>query len=101
MIHFCPFCGNDLSKISSEEKQVPQNQPSEVVGTENVSILDSYEPTVTESGVEIAKPRYLDNKDRLMRLRNRPMPIVKVKRMDTEMDQFGDLVVGSGLQQED
>jgi hypothetical protein len=35
-----------------------------------------------------------------MDLRNRPAPIIKPVRNDGEMDKFGDLVVGEGLQQE-
>ena len=101
MIHFCPSCGFDLSKISDIKEEVPQNRFGEVSGTENVSILDAYEPSETETGIEIAKPTKLDNKQRLIKLRNRPMPIIQAKRMDTEMDQFGDLVVGNGLMQED
>ncbi len=95
---FCPFCGNDLSKISSEGKQVPQISSGEVVA----SVLDDYSGTNdTFNGIEVAKPEYLDNQRRLLRLRNRPIPIVKVQRMDEELDKFGDLIVGSGLIQED
>jgi hypothetical protein len=101
MIHFCPSCGFDLSKVSDIKVEGPQNRSGEVDEAKNTSILDAYEPKETESGVEIAKPTKLDNNQRLIKLRNRPMPIIQAKRMDTEMDKFGDLVVGNGLTQED
>ena len=93
-MRYCPSCGY---KLSSSEPEVPQNAVQEVTG----SILEGYVGTETnESGVKMAVPGVLDNRERLMQLRNRPTPIIKPVRMDGEMDKFGDLVVGEGLVQD-
>lgn len=97
MIKYCPNCAYDLSKISVSEVEVPQNRLQEPVG----SLLDEYDAQPKEvNGIEVAQPTRLDNKRRLLNLARRPEPIVEKKRMDGELDQFGDLIVGEGLQQE-
>lgn len=92
MIKFCPNCGY---KLSSEGGNPPQN----AVGEELGSSLDDYVGT-DEQGIRIAVPKVLDNRKRLMELRNRPAPTIRPVRMDTEMDKYGSLVVGEGLVQE-
>lgn len=100
MIRYCPSCGFDLIDMSSSKKGGSQNRLHE----EAASILDDYKGKNdlpdTYKGVEVAKPTYLDNRKRLIQLANRPRPILKTKRMDTEMDKFGDLTIGQGLQEE-
>lgn len=97
---YCPFCGKDLTNIPSEEKEVPENRSQKPVA----SILGDYvgknDLPDTYKGVPVAKPEYLDNKARLLRLASMPMPILKIKNMDGEMSKFGDLAIGEGIQQE-
>ena len=84
-LNYCPRCGY---KLTIEE-----------IKPEEISILEGYE-SVDESGIKIAIPGVLDNRKRLMELRNRPIPIIRPVRNDGEMDKFGSLVVGEGLIQE-
>ena len=83
MINYCPRCG---FRLTTEEP-------------EQSSVLEDYE-VVDESGIKVAVPGVLDNRKRLIELRNRRPPVVHPVRNDSEMDKFGSLVVGEGLVQE-
>lgn len=89
MLNFCPQCGY---KLLPEEGNPSQNTVQQVAG----SVIDEYSGT----GIKVAVPGVLDNRKRLMQLRNRPVPIIRPVRNDGEMDKFGDLIIGEGLQQE-
>lgn len=106
MIKYCPNCGYNLSKMIDNidfNVEAAQNRAGEVAGTSESSLLDDYGINETPEGVKIAKPKVLDNKKRLLRLARRPIPVVPLKRMDTEMDSFSyageSLAIGEGLQQ--
>lgn len=111
MIKYCPHCGGDISILFNEtinptlpSENATQDTLSEVVALKNTqkpSVLDEYGGTTTKTGVEIAQPRYLDNRKRLHELIRRPTIIVKPTSFDREMDKFtynGEkLAVGEGL----
>lgn len=62
-----------------------------------MSLIDEYE------GVKTAVPKVYDWKEELARKRRKIMDNSVLKRMprqDSEMDKFGNLVVGEGIRQE-
>lgn len=87
----CPNCGFKL-----------ESEPEKVSGSDE-NFLQEYATTQTKEGVEIAQPKYLDNKKRLMQLRQRPAPIIQPKTLDGGLDSItykGErLSIGEGVTQ--
>ena len=105
---FCKNCGLKLNKDIASSPEASQNASSEVVGTQDLT--GSVENEVSEGYIGenggVAVPKVSDYRERYKKhqLRARDIktesPIVPLKRMDGELDKFGDLVFGEGLTQE-
>jgi hypothetical protein len=107
-VSYCPNCGFDLGSIpkkleedTSSLPKTPQNRLHEVSGTEE-SILSDY----LAGNAGLAVPKVSDYRERYKKHQLRASdvktsaPIVPLVRMDSEMDKFGDLVIGEGIEQE-
>jgi hypothetical protein len=103
-VKYCPNCGYKLTEDTSPVPETPQNRLSGESRLENAEneVLEGY--LVENSGLAVPKvsdyrERYKNHKLRSGDIRT-SAPIVPLKRMDNEMDKFGDLVFGEGLEQE-
>ena len=94
MIRFCPSCGYDLETVEKPKEDI-------LSGYETGDEIPEGE-SVTK-GIEIAQPTVLDNRQRLHKLATRPAPMLRNKRMDSDLDSFSykgeSLFFGEGLQQ--
>ena len=105
----CPYCGGvfgvDTASKTTEDTslapEAPQRGSGEVSRTE-IEVLEGY----LGENTGIAVPKVSDYRERFKKHKIRANDVratgqnVPLVRMDTEMDRFGDLVIGEGLEQE-
>lgn len=105
MIKFCPNCAYDLSKLveSPKESSILDEYVAEDIVEQPKKVEPQVELPKEHNGVEVAQPKVLDNRYRIAMLANRPVPMIKPVKLDSDLDQFSykgeKLFFGEGLQQ--